>query len=140
MRIEDVMTRGVVTIGPDDTLHSAARAMGAANVGLLPVVEGEELVGVLTDRDIVVRAVAQGLGPGAPVREAMTWQVFTCQDSEPLSAAGRLMRARAVRRLVVVDADHKLVGVISIDDLASVGESHLAEELADIARPPPELR
>jgi len=138
MRIADVMTRSLVSTEPGATLQEAAQRMRAGCVGLLPVYEGSELVGVLTDRDIVVRAVADGIGPRATVREAMTSQVISCYEDLPVAEASRLMATRAVRRLVVFDRRERVVGVISIDDLAAFGEPHVAETLEMISSPTPD--
>ena len=138
MRIGDVMTRSVLTTEPEATIQEAALIMRASDVGLLPVYDGSELVGVLTDRDIVMRAVADGLSPRTPVREAMTAQVVSCYDDLPLYEAARLMGTHAVRRLVVFDRRERVVGIISIDDLAAFGEPHVAQTLEQISSPSPD--
>jgi len=133
MRIGDVMTRQVETTRPGATLQAAARQMREAGVGLLPVIEEERLLGVITDRDIVVRAVAQGLDPAqALVRDAMTSQAFCCHEDEPLREASLEMESRAVRRLLVLDEQECLVGLISLDDLATVESDEAGEVLERI--------
>lgn len=136
MRVRDVMSRRVETIGPDETLRAAARRMKERDVGALVVCEDERPVGILTDRDLVVRAVAAGIDPaGAEVRRAMTPQVLACAEDDPLDEAALRMSRGAVRRLVVVDAGQRLVGVLSVDDVALQSPS-LAGEIVEHVRAP----
>ena len=103
MLIGQAMTREVVTARPGQTLQSAAEKMLETGVGMLPVCENDRLIGVVTDRDLTVRAVAKGLDPRrATVSEAMTSQVFWCFEDETIAEAGRKTEERAVRRLVVL--------------------------------------
>ncbi|MHB8877978.1 MAG: CBS domain-containing protein [Myxococcaceae bacterium] len=137
MRIGQAMTRDVVTAGPDENLKAAAERMLETGVGMLPVCENERLIGVVTDRDLTVRAVAKGLDPRtATVRQTMTPQIFYCFDDETVAEAGRKMEERAVRRLVVLDREKRLVGVISLDDLATL--PGVGEVLDHVAEPRPE--
>lgn len=136
MQVTDVMTRRAETIGPGDTLQEAARRMRALGIGALPVCENDRLVGMLTDRDVVIRAVADGRDPaGTPVRAAMTPQVIYCFEEEPLENAARLMEERSIRRLMVLDADKRLVGILSVDDLALVARE-LAADVVESSRDP----
>lgn len=136
MLVRHAMTRRAETIGADETLQDAARAMRSLGIGALPVREGDRLVGMLTDRDIVTRATAEGFDPRTtPVRAAMTPQVVTCYDHEPLEAAARLMEGRCVRRLMVLDEEKNLVGVLSADDLALVARG-LAADVLERSRDP----
>ena len=136
MNVGQIMTRDVVTAGPDETLQVVAGRMQGAGVGMLPVSEKDRLIGVVTDRDLTVRAVAKGLDPGTtPVREAMTAQVLYCFEDETVAEAGRKMEEWAVRRLVVLSRAKKLVGVISLDDLAVLPE--VGEVLEQVAEPRP---
>jgi CBS domain-containing protein len=119
MQVKDVMTPEVELAAPDDTLQEAATRMRCWNVGILPVRENDRLVGVLTDRDIVIRSVCEGRDPKQTlVREAMTPQVVYCFDDQDLAEAADLMEAKKVRRLVVLNRAKRLVGVVSVDDLA----------------------
>jgi CBS domain-containing protein len=121
MLIGDAMTRSVETISKGATLREAARQMASACVGFLVVLEGNQPVGVVTDRDITVRGVAKGLDPNAtPVEQAMTFQAITCHEDQPIAAAARIMEEKAVRRLIVLDTREQLAGVISLDDLATI--------------------
>jgi CBS domain-containing protein len=120
MQVKDVMTRGAECARPDDTLQEAARRMKDLDVGPLPVCgDNDRLVGMLTDRDIVVRAVAEGLDPRtAKVREAMTEGVTYCFEDDEVAEAARLMKEKQIRRLVVLNRDKRLVGIVSLGDLA----------------------
>jgi len=138
MRIGELMTKDLETIKASASLREAAERMRSYGIGALPVVEGEQLVGMVTDRDITVRATAAGKDPNkTPVREAMTHAVITCEADAPLSEAEHLMEEKAVRRLVVLDAYKKPVGLISLDDLATVpGEArHAGEVLRELNTP-----
>ncbi len=119
MPLRDIMTEAVELIGPDDTLQAAARRMRDIDTGFLPVADGERLVGALTDRDITIRAVAEGRDPASTlVREAMSdAPLYVYEDQEPDDAAA-LMAEMQIRRLPVVDRQNRLVGVVSLGDLA----------------------
>ena len=118
MPISDLMTQAVETIAPEATLQEAAQRMRAATIGALPVREGNHLVGILTERDLVARAVAEGLDPKtARVREVMTPDLITCYADQDITEASRLMRERQIRHLVVVDRDHRPVGMMSLRDV-----------------------
>lgn len=119
MNVGNVMTKRVETVDEQASLTEAARIMREAGVGMLPVLGGGQVKGVLTDRDIVTRAVCFGLDPGStPVANAMTPQVFHCYADDSIAEAARVMEKRAVRRLVVFDRKKNLVGLISLNDLA----------------------
>ena len=119
MQVKEVMTRGVECVSPDATLQEAAHKMKDLDVGPLPVCDADRLAGMLTDRDIVVRAVAEGRDPrSARVREAMSEGIDYCFEDDDLEQAARLMRQRQVRRLVVLNRDKRLVGIVSLGDLA----------------------
>jgi CBS domain-containing protein len=110
-KVKDVMHRGAETVRPDDTVKQAAVRMEACEVGPLPVCDGERLVGVITDRDITVRAVAMGRDPNTTtVRETMSAdEVVWCQEDQDLDEAVSLMRSKEIRRLPVLDAKKRLV-------------------------------
>jgi CBS domain-containing protein len=140
VRICDAMTRNVELTTPDASLQEAARRMRDSGVGILPVGENDRLRGVITDRDIAVRAVANALDPkGAVVRDAMTPQVIYCFEDQPISEAAQLMEKKAVRRLIVLSRRKRMVGIISLDDLAKVpGEERRVGEVLDrVAEPRP---
>jgi CBS domain-containing protein len=129
-QVQEIMTRNFEVIRPDTTVREAAERMRALNVGSLPVCDGDRLVGVLTDRDITVRAVAAGRDPAQTrVGDVMTAEVHTCFLDQPAGDAARLMQAKQVRRLPVVDHGGRLVGVVSLGDLAvSGGDDRLTGE------------
>ena len=119
MKVRDVMTRGAECIGPDDTLQQAARRMKDLDVGPLPVCDSDRLAGMITDRDIVVRCIAEGGDPRtAKVRDAMSEGVCFCFEDDDVQDAARQMRDRQIRRLVVLDRNKRLAGVVSLGDLA----------------------
>jgi CBS domain-containing protein len=139
-KCEKIMTPGPVTCRPHDTLTMAAERMSAADVGALPVVDGEEdwLVGIITDRDITIRAAARGLEPGKTlVQDVMTHDVATCLPDDPIDRAVQRMEERQVRRLPIVDDDGILVGIIAQADLATrVHDAGLlAEFLEEVSEP-----
>ena len=123
MKVAEVMTRQVEVASPEDTLRQAAGRMAELDTGALPVGEGDRLVGMLTDRDIAVRAVAQGRGPETKVREAMTPEVRYCFEDEDLEDAVRSMGENKVRRLPVMSREKRLVGIVSFGDVALYGDS-----------------
>jgi CBS domain-containing protein len=133
MLIGDVMTRRVETVDPLESLQSAAARMRSCGIGVLPVLEEGVPVGMLTDRDITVRATALGKDPKKTlVREIMTTAVVTCREEDPVAEAERMMEEMAVRRLVVLDAWHRMVGIISLDDIATLpGETRRVGEILE---------
>lgn len=127
MRVSEAMTRDVHLASPDDTIQKAAREMATLDAGVLPVGENDRLVGMLTDRDIAVRGVAEGKGPKAKVREVMTEDVKFCFEDEDLDDVTRNMGDIQVRRLPVLNRDKRLVGIVSLGDIAvREGEEELA--------------
>ena len=120
MKVKELMTRDVEFIHPNDSLQTAAQKMRDRDVGFLPVYEGDELVGVVTDRDIVIRGIVGGMNPEAIVgREMVTSPVIHCFDDQDVEDAARLMRQNQIRRLIVLDRNNnQLAGVISLGDLA----------------------
>jgi CBS domain-containing protein len=137
-RVKDVMTPGVVAVRPDASLVEAARLMAGQNIGDVVVADGQRVVGVLTDRDITVRAVAEGLDPQAVAAGSVcTPDPLVVGPRDPVADAVALMREHAVRRLPVVE-DGLPVGMVSLGDLAAAPEADLA--LADISRAEPDTR
>ena len=118
MKIKDVMTADVVVAGPDQTIADAARMMARCDAGALPVGEDDRLVGMITDRDIALRAVAKDLPPDTPVRECMSKEVLYCFQDEDVEHVAENMGEQKVRRLPVLDREKRLVGIVSIGDLA----------------------
>jgi CBS domain-containing protein len=138
MLVRDVMTRHAETVAPEFTLQEAALKMRSLNVGSLPVLDGERPVGMVTDRDIVVRGAALGKDPvHTQVREVMTHQAVYCYDDQDTLEAARIMEAMALRRLMVLDRSDALVGMLTVDDLATVArQERLAGEVIDASVTP----
>jgi CBS domain-containing protein len=139
MKISDVMTRDVEIASPGDTLQTAARMMADIDSGILPVGENDRLVGMVTDRDITVRAVAEGKAPNdCAVRDVMTTAIRYCFEDEDIGQASRLMAENGVRRLPVLNRDKRLVGIISLGDIAAAGQDtgRSGEALGRIADTP----
>jgi CBS domain-containing protein len=119
MQLKQIMTRDVEVIHPNATVEEAAEKMESLNVGPLPVCDGDRLVGMVTDRDITVRATAVGVDPGqVKVRDVMTPDVVYAFEDQDVREAARLMERHQVRRLVVLNRDKRLVGIVSLGDLA----------------------
>jgi CBS domain-containing protein len=139
--IREVMTRDVEVIGPQDTLRDAAEKMRSLNVGALPVCEGDRVVGMLTDRDIVVRAIALGMDSAVTtVEDAMTGNVQFCHAEDDVLGVLARMKDLQVRRFIVVDDDERLVGIVALGDLSQmVSEQRVGEALEGISEPAPTL-
>jgi len=135
MKINQCMTPDVRVVSPEDTIERAAQIMGAIDAGVLPVSSGDRLVGMITDRDIAVRGVAEGCGPEAKVRDIMSQEVKYCYADEDTDEVLDNMAQIQVRRLPVVDEDKRLVGIVSISDLARTQDREAGEALRGIARP-----
>ena len=136
MKIRDVMSKDVQVARPNDTIQEVAARMAAGDFGFIPVADGENLVGALTDRDIAVRAVAAGAAPTARVVEFLSRDALVVRADDDLKIALDLMSSRQVRRLPVVDKDGRLVGVVSLGDLSTrVKEKYAGEALEEISRP-----
>jgi CBS domain-containing protein len=137
MKVHDSMTRDVQIATPSQSVRDAARLMAELDVGVLPVGENDRLVGMITDRDIVVRAVAAGYGPDTPVREVMSPQVQYCFEDQTVEEITANMGEIQVRRLPVVDRDKRLVGIISLGDIAvqTGREQEAGAALSGISRP-----
>ena len=120
MQLKDVMTKGFVEIiGPDAPVEEAARKMKSLNIGALPVCDGDKLIGMLTDRDITIRGTAEGLDPKqTKVREVMTKEVITCMEDHDVKDAAELMQSKQIRRVLVLNRHKRLVGMLSLGDLA----------------------
>lgn len=118
MRISDIMSRDVKVADPTTTLRDAAEEMARIDTGALPVCDGRQLLGMVTDRDIVVRGLAKGLGPDSSVTQVMTQGVEYCFEDDDLTEVADKMATSQIRRVPVVDADKNLVGIVSLGDLA----------------------
>jgi len=137
MNVSDCMTRDVTIASPNDTIQQAAKQMAQIDAGILPVAENDRLVGMITDRDITVRAVAEGKDPAQTrVRDVMTSEVRYVYDDDAIEDAAESMSELQVRRLPVINRNKRLVGIISLADIAREDEPRQAgEALHGIARP-----
>jgi len=130
MQIREAMTQDVQIARPNQSIREVARLMAAIDAGALPVGENDRLVGMITDRDIAVRAVAEGKGPDTPVRDVMSFDICYCFDDQELDEVAASMADVKVRRLPVVNRDKRLVGIISIGDIALADDPHNAASTA----------
>jgi CBS domain-containing protein len=138
MQVKDVMTADAECISPDETLHYAAERMKALDVGVLPVCENDRLVGMVTDRDITIRSTAEQRDPrDTSVRNAMTPNVHYCFQDDDVTEAARMMEEHQIRRLVVLNHDKRLVGIVSLGDLAvkTHDEAMCGEALRCVSEP-----
>lgn len=134
--IADLMTRAPITIGPHESVHRAAQLMDELNVGVLPVCDGEQLVGIVTDRDITVRATAAGLDPTrTEVDLVMTDHVRHCSAGSSPGEVLRRMAGVQIRRLPVLDDHDRLVGIVSLGDIAAGHAEGVADALRRISTP-----
>jgi signal-transduction protein with cAMP-binding, CBS, and nucleotidyltransferase domain len=132
MPVKDLIQRKVVTIEPEDPVMLAAQRMKDKMVGSLVVLDGDKPAGIITDRDIAIRVVGAGKDPTTPVREVMTRDPITIRDDASFFDLTKAFRKAAVRRLIVVDKDGKLVGLISIDDILELLTTEFANLIVAI--------
>ena len=136
MKVSDVMSTDVETVRPNQMVRDAARFMLQADAGSIPVTEGNRLVGMITDRDIAVRGVALGYGPETPVSELMTSGIVSAHADELIEEAARKMGEAQVRRLPVIDHEERLVGIVSLGDLArETDEDTAGQALEGVSAP-----
>ena len=128
MKVKEVMTQDVLIANPRQSICDAAKLMAECDAGALPVGEEDRLVGVITDRDIAVRAVARRLSADTPVRDIMSREVLYCFEDEDVDHVARNMADQQIRRLPVLDREKRLVGIVSIGDLALNAKSKTVGE------------
>ena len=128
MMINEIMTRDPDYVDPNAPVGDVARRMRDGDFGMLPVAENDKLIGIVTDRDLALRVLADNKGADTPVREAMSDKVYYLYDDLAVEQAAQNMAEMAVRRMPVVDRDKNLVGVVSLGDLADKGENKAAGE------------
>jgi CBS domain-containing protein len=141
MKLREVMTRNPDVVSPNATLEEAARKMDQLDVGPLPVCDGDRLIGMVTDRDITTRATSAGKDPrSTPIAEAMTRDLVYCFEDQDVRDAARIMEDKQIRRVPVLSREHRLVGIVSLGDLATdtrddrmTGE--VLERVSEPARP-----
>ncbi len=135
IKCREIMTRSVRTASPDNTIRQVAELMRDGDMGAVPILDNGKLVGIVTDRDIVVRSIAEGVDSSSPIRSVMSGDLSTVSPDDFVFAAIRLMGDRQVRRIPVVDEDGGLAGIISMADIALETEDELeiAEALEEIS-------
>ena len=141
MKVSEVMTRDVQTVGPDQRVQDAASFMLSADAGSIPVTDGDRLIGMITDRDIAVRGVAKGNGPDTPVRELMTNDVVSARLDDDVEEVATMMSNAQVRRLPIIDDQQMLCGIVSLGDLSREADENCAQEaLQGVSQPGGEHR
>jgi CBS domain-containing protein len=139
MQIQEIMSRNVETARPDQSIQDVARKMRDIDSGAIPVCDGDKLRGMVTDRDIVLRAVCEARSFDTPVSEVMSADLEYCYEDDDITAAADKMAELQVRRLVVVDRDKRLVGIVSLGDIAQQGKDKTTgqalEEISEPTRP-----
>jgi CBS domain-containing protein len=130
------MTRGVKLCTPGQTIREVARTMAEIDAGAMPVGENDRLIGMITDRDIAIRAVAEGKGPDTPVREVMSEHIHYCYEDEELDDVAQNMGDIRVRRLPVVNREKRLVGILSLGDVARTeGGETVGDAVVGVSQP-----
>ena len=136
MQISEVMTTDVKIVSPNQTIAQAARLMQELDAGILPVGEDDRLVGMISDRDIAIRAVGAGKSAATPVRDIMTREVMYCFEDDEVESVAQNMSDNKVRRLPVINQKKRLVGIVSLGDLAIIdGPDNAGEALCGISEP-----
>lgn len=136
MQVSEAMTRDVRVARPEQSIRDAAAIMAEIDAGAVPVGDNDRLVGMITDRDIAVRAVARGKGPDAKIADVMTAEVKYCFEDEDVDDVLQNLADQQIRRLPVVNRDKRLVGILSLGDIAMTsGDGAAGMTLADISRP-----
>ena len=143
MKVREVMTSDVQLASPNDTIQTVAQQMAQLDVGVMPIGEGRRLQGMVTDRDIAVRGVAQGISPDTPISQVMTGNLEYVMADDDLDRAADKMADHQIRRLPVVDSNNELVGIISLGDLAQEHKAKVIgrtlEEISEPGRGPTTL-
>jgi CBS domain-containing protein len=134
MRVSECMSRDVRLANPGHTIRDVAQIMADIDAGAVPVSDNDRLVGMITDRDIAIRAVAAGKGPNTPVREVMSMEVKYCFDDEDLDHVAKNMADIRVRRLPVVNREKRLVGILSLGDLALKEEQAAEKAVSGVSK------
>lgn len=136
MRVSECMTRDVRIATPGQSIRDVAKIMAEIDAGVMPVAENDRMIGMITDRDIAIRAVAQGKGPDTPVRDVMSKeQVLYCYEDEDLDHVAKNMGEERVRRLPVVNRDKRLVGIVSLGDLAQKERKAAGKAVSGVSQP-----
>ena len=131
MKVKDAMHSGVTWVGPDTRLSDIARMMRDEDIGAVPIGEDDKLVGMVTDRDIAIKALADGRNvESMTARDVMSGPILFCRADQELDDAVEYMESKKVRRLPVIDADKRMVGMLSLGDVAAAGGPELSGEMA----------
>lgn len=136
MRVKEVMTTSVVTAGAERTLKEVAEEMREHDVGFLPIVENEQVIGLVTDRDLVTRGLAAGTKANAPVREILTPTIWTVYENDAIGDLAARMSEKRVRRMIVLNGEDRPVGVVTLGDLAHHGDRETASEVLETVSDP----
>ncbi|MEO6291283.1 MAG: CBS domain-containing protein [Burkholderiaceae bacterium] len=136
-QLKDLMSRDVKVISPDMSIKDAARKMRDGDFGMMPVGEDDRMIGTLSDRDIAIRAVAEGMDANTKVRDVMSEGIAWAYEDDSVEHAAKIMSERQVRRLPVVDRDKRLVGIVALGDFAveSSDIQPVAQALSEISKP-----
>jgi CBS domain-containing protein len=130
MKVEKMMHKGVEWVSPNTSISALAKKMQRFDIGAIPVGENDRLIGMVTDRDIVIRGVADGKDPSKlTARDVMTKGVTYCRDNEEVDEAVRIMESKQIRRLPVIDANKRMVGMISLGDMSHAASKKIAAEV-----------
>lgn len=130
MKVKKMMHKGVEWVSPDTTIAALAKKMQQFDIGAIPVGENDRLIGMVTDRDIAIRGVADGKDPSKlTARDVMTKGVIYCRDNEDVDEAARIMESKQIRRLPVIDANKRMVGMISLGDVSHAASQKIAAEV-----------
>ncbi|NBW76898.1 MAG: CBS domain-containing protein [Sphingomonadaceae bacterium] len=135
MKISECMSTELRVITPDETIQDAARAMAEQDVGILPVTIDQQLVGIVTDRDIAIRGIGKGCGPDTVIEDVMSREVTCCFAGQDSADVLEAMSTIQVRRLPVVNDNRNLIGIVSITDLAAAEAPRTGQALGEIGRP-----
>lgn len=135
MRVNEAMSRDVRVCTPGSSIRDCAKMMAQIDAGAMPVGENDRLIGMITDRDIAIRAVAAGKGPDTPVRDVMSVDVRYCYEDEDLDHVAKNMSDIQVRRLPVVDRNKRLVGIVSLGDLAMKQREAATQAVSGVSKP-----
>jgi CBS domain-containing protein len=136
MKIAEIMSRDVEVARPEETIQDIARKMTDIDAGAIPVCDGATLKGMITDRDIVLRVVGEGRSFATPASEVMTAEVEYCYEDDDIAEAADKMASLQIRRLAVLDRDQRLVGIVSLGDIAQQGKDKTTgQALEEISEP-----
>jgi CBS domain-containing protein len=138
MKLKDIMTKEVEVVHPDQSLKDAAQKMRIRDIGFLPVSDGDRVLGVVTDRDIILRSTAEGTDPNTPIgKDFITTPVVYCFEDDDVEDAAKTMEEHQIRRVAILSRDdNRLVGVVSLGDIAKSGTKKTsAEVLQSVSEP-----